>query len=99
VPRTNYKQRIREDVLRRKGLRPGRYAKLSTDTRPDPGPLATPPDGTKTLAMRLIEQQLGVDLREVLLTGSLSEVADLLGIDQSTVSKWIKRLGLRDQTA
>lgn len=54
-----------------------------------------PDDPNKTLAMRLIEARLGVMIEELLSEGSLKEVAVLLGIKESTVSKWRLRLGLR----
>ncbi len=52
---------------------------------------------SKTLAMRLLEAQFGRTI-EFLLSeeqGSLKEVAKTLGIDESTVSKWRLRLGMR----
>ena len=54
-----------------------------------------PGDPNKTLAMRLIEARLGKLIEELLSEGSLKEVAELLGIKESTVSKWRLRLGLR----
>ncbi len=54
-----------------------------------------PADPNKTLAMRLIEARLGVQIEELLSEGSLKEVALLLGVKESTVSKWRLRLGLR----
>ncbi len=51
----------------------------------------------KTLAMRLLEKQFGFDITILISEqrGSLSLVAKTLGIDQSTVSKWRLRLGMR----
>lgn len=54
-----------------------------------------PADPNKTLAMRLIEARLGLQIEELLSEGSLKEVALLLGVKESTVSKWRLRLGLR----
>ena len=54
-----------------------------------------PEDPNKTLAMRLIEARLGVMIEELLSEGSLKEVALLIGVKESTVSKWRLRLGLR----
>jgi len=54
-----------------------------------------PIDPNKTLAMRLIEARLDRLIEDLLMEGSLKEVADLLGIKESTVSKWRLRLGLR----
>ncbi len=52
-------------------------------------------DGDMSLAMRLIELRFNVPLAVLLQQGTLEEVAKLLGIDQSTVSKWRLRLNLR----
>ncbi|KKM82281.1 hypothetical protein LCGC14_1321120 [marine sediment metagenome] len=51
----------------------------------------------KTLAMRLLENQFGQTIEYLLdeEQGSLKEVAKTLGIDESTVSKWRLRLGMR----
>ncbi len=54
-----------------------------------------PGDPNKTLAMRLIEARLGRLIEELLSEGSLKEVAKLIGVKESTVSKWRLRLGLR----
>ena len=56
----------------------------------------TSPNG-KTLAMRLMEKQFGFDITILIAEerGSLALVAKTLGIDQSTVSKWRLRLGMR----
>ena len=83
-----YKERIRRKVLKDRGLirtGQGHLAPASTE----------PGDPNKTLAMRLIEDRLGVMIEELLAEGSLKEVAVLLGVKESTVSKWRLRLGLR----
>ena len=84
-----YKERIRKQVLKNRGLVRTGQGHLE--------PMPDSPDGdpNKTLAMRLIEARLGVQIEELLSEGSLKEVAVLLGVKESTVSKWRLRLGLR----
>ena len=48
-----------------------------------------------TRDMKYVELQTGKHIEELLMSGSLSEVAKLIDRDKSTVSKWIKRLNLR----
>ena len=48
----------------------------------------------KTPTMRLLELEHGMPIEELLLAGSLRDVAAKLGISHSTASKWIKRLCL-----
>lgn len=88
------KQRIRTDILKRRGLRAGKYGKVEPDVTGRRPPPSSNGSG-KTLAMRLIEWDMEADIEEVLMAGSLGEVAEMLGIDKSTVSKWRLRLGLR----
>jgi len=83
-----YKERIRRKVLKDRGLI--RTGKGHLEPMPD-----EPEDPNKTLAMRLIEARLDRLIEDLLMEGSLKEVADLLGIKESTVSKWRLRLGLR----
>ena len=83
-----YKERIRRNVLKKRGLvRTGQGHLEPASTEPG--------DPNKTLAMRLIEDRLGVQIEELLAEGSLKEVAALIGVKESTVSKWRLRLGLR----
>lgn len=51
----------------------------------------------KTALMRYLEQKYGQTIEELLLSGSLSVVAKKLGneVDNTTLSKWIKRFNLR----
>lgn len=84
----HYKERIRRKVLKDHGLI--RTGQGHLEPTPD-----EPADPNKTLAMRLIEARLGRLMEDLLAEGSLKEVADLLGIKESTVSKWRLRLGLR----
>ena len=83
-----YKERIRRKVLKDRGLI--RTGKGHLEPMPD-----EPVDPNKTLAMRLIEARLDRLIEDLLMEGSLKEVSDLLGIKESTVSKWRLRLGLR----
>jgi hypothetical protein len=84
----HYKERIRRKVLKDRGLI--RTGQGHLEPMPD-----EPNDPNKTLAMRLIEARLGRLIEDLLAEGSLKEVALLLGIKESTVSKWRLRLGLR----
>lgn len=84
------KRKLQDEILKRRGLERTSKGGLGPPQPP-------PPDDSKTLAMRLIEQQHGRPLEELLLDGSLEEVGATLGIDQSTVSKWRLRLGLRER--
>ena len=84
----HYKERIRRKVLKDHGLT--RTGQGHLEPMPD-----EPGDPNKTLAMRLIEARLGRLMEDLLAEGSLKEVAELLGIKESTVSKWRLRLGLR----
>lgn len=85
---TQYKEKIRRKLLKDHGLE--RTGQGHLEPVPD-----EPVDPNKTLAMRLIEARLGRLIEDLLMEGSLKEVADLLGIKESTVSKWRLRLGLR----
>jgi len=82
------KEKTRRKLLRDRGLIRAGQGHLA------PVPEA-PLDPNKTLAMRLIEARLGRLIEDLLMEGSLKEVAVLLGIKESTVSKWRLRLGLR----
>ena len=82
------RRRIRERVLKERGLEPSSAGSLQTKEIPDP-------DGVKTLAMRLLEQHFNMPIEALVQMGNLVETAKLLGIDQSTVSLWRLRLKLR----
>lgn len=86
---TTARQRVRQDILRRRGLEAVGYGKL----RPESIHLSD--DESKTLAMKLIEAKLGVPIEELLLQGKEADIAARLSISESTVSKWRLRLGLR----
>ncbi len=83
-----FKEKLRRKLLKDRGL--VSTGKGHLEPMPD-----EPDDPNKTLAMRLIEARLGVQIEELLSEGSLKEVALLLGIKESTVSYWRLRLGLR----
>jgi len=82
------KAKLQEQILRQRGLENRAYKGLATEELP-------PPDSGKTLAMRLMEARFGTPIAVLLSPGTLKEVATFLGIDESTVSKWRLRLGLR----
>jgi len=83
---------LREQILKEHGLishqkAKGKGKRLVTH-------LPTMLTGSKTILMELLESRHKKDIRELLITGSLTVVAKNLGIDFTTVSKWKKRLGL-----
>ncbi len=82
-------QRLRESILRQRGLVKVRRKGLESADLP-------PPDGRKTLAMRLLERQFESSIEVLLMKDSLKGVARMLGISEATVSVWRLRLGLRD---
>lgn len=84
------KGRLQDGILKRRGLSPSTQGGLRRTKAP-------PADPNKTLAMRLLEAQFEVPIEVLLQEGSLAEVGALLGIDESTVSKWRLVLGLRDR--
>lgn len=83
-----YAERTRRKLLRDRGLI--RTGKGHLEPMPD-----EPGDPNKTLAMRLIEARLGRLMEDLLVEGSLKDLSELLGVEESTVSKWRLRLGLR----
>ena len=82
-------QRLRASILRQRGLVKERRKGLKPIDLP-------PPDGRKTLTMRLLERQFETDIETLLVRGNLREVAKILGISEATVSVWRLRLGLRN---
>lgn len=89
------RQRVRKTVLARHGLRERKYRGPELDVREPPRlELVTDGNPAKTPLMRRIERQYGIRIEEVLVSGSLTQVAEALDIDFTTVSKWKKRLGL-----
>lgn len=49
----------------------------------------------RTPLMKYVELVEGEPLETILLSGSLSKVSERIGVDPSTISKWIKKLNLR----
>ncbi len=88
MPGLRLKRKVQNKILKDRGLK--RKGEGHLEPMPD-----EPVDPNKTLAMRLIEARLGRLIEELLIMGSLQEVSVLLGIKESTVSKWRLRLGLR----
>lgn len=82
------KQRLQDQILKQRGLETTKYIGLEDTT-------VSPPDGIKTLVMRQIEARFGRPIEELLMDGSLNQVASKLGIDFTTVSHWRERLELR----
>ena len=80
---------LRQSILRQRGLVKERRKGLKPIDLP-------PPDGRKTLTMRLLERQFESSIEVLLMKGSLKEVARMLGVSEATVSVWRLRLGLRD---
>ena len=78
------KARIQEAILRERGL----------DT-PKSKRTMSSPDGKHTLAMRLLEVQFDSTIEDLIREGTIANVAEKLGIDESTVSLWRLKLGLR----
>ncbi len=83
-----FKERVRRRILKERGLVRTGQGHLAPETK-------EPDDPNKTLAMRLIEARLGEPIEELLMRGSIKQVGEELGIDETTVSKWRLRLGLR----
>jgi len=84
---------IKEKILEDRGLiehQPAKH-KHRKMVRIPPSPL----DSLKTPLMRYLELRHHKPIQDMLMAGSLSQVAKSLGIDPSTVSKWIKHLKLR----
>ena len=46
----------------------------------------------KTIRMRFIELKHGIPIQELVADGSIDDVAYVIGVDRSTVSKWRKRI-------
>ena len=78
------KAKIQEAILRGRGL----------DT-PKPRRTLAPAGGMHTLAMRLLEVQFDSTIEDLIKEGTIANIAGKLGIDESTVSLWRLKLGLR----
>lgn len=84
--------KIRQRILKERGVAPIRSS--TTKHRRLAILPETPTDHLKTHAMRLQELKFGIPIEELLLDGSLSQISNKLGLDKSTISRWIKRLDL-----
>lgn len=85
----------KEKILAERGIiltKPAKHksTKLTTKIIPDRSK-------PKTTLMKYLEAKYGVAIEDVLVSGSLSIVAKRLGneVDETTLSKWIKRFKLR----
>lgn len=93
---------LRDRILQERGLVKVRKPKQKGHTRDGFGKFVPKPKTviqgkSKTPLMRYLEQKYHVALEDVLISGSLSQVAKQLGneVDVTTLSKWIKRFRLR----
>ncbi len=82
---------FQQQVLRDRGLVKRKYNKKGQSRI-----TSAIPEDSKTAHMKLIELRLKRPIEELLMMGSLSEVAVMIGVDRATVSKWIKRFNLRE---
>jgi len=84
---------IKDRILEERGLIEHQTTKHAAKrlARIPPSPL----DSLKTPMMRYLELKHGKPIQDMVMAGSLSQVAKKLGVDSSTVSKWIKHLKLR----
>ena len=83
------RQRIRQAILKKRGLETAGHGKLRPET------IHLPQDKHKTLAMKLIESKLGLPMEVLLLQGRGDDIAKRLGVSEACVSRWRRRLGLR----
>ena len=95
-------RKVREKILEARGLEKGHYGKL-IEKRVEAVRQGIPPDTGegKTRLMRAIEGLLGADIDDLLhayegRSDYLERTAKMMGVDQSTVSKWRLRRGFRD---
>jgi len=89
---TTPKQRIKDSILKRRGLERAGQGRIR---KAQPEAIHLPEDKTKTLAMKLIERQLGLPMEVLLLEGKEADIAKRLGVTISCISRWRLRLGLR----
>ncbi len=82
---------LRKKAMTDLGITTYKEAKKQRKLRPIPTPAIIP----KTPLMKYIELVEGEPIESILLSGSLSVVANRLNTDPSTISKWIKRFKLR----
>jgi len=89
APRPRFKERLRREILRKRGLQREGTGHLGQVPKPKLS------KSGKTLAMRLLQELHGKPIEELLMEGNINEVGAALYLDPSTVSKWRLRLGLR----
>lgn len=77
---------LRKRILRNRRivLEPRTKNPISIDEMPTPF--------KKTIRMRFIELKHDVPIQELISKGSIDDVANVIGVDRSTVSKWRKRI-------
>ena len=98
MTRVSKNERVRRDMLKGRGLTKGRYGKLLDEPKEKLVGIAAPGLGRegKTPLMLALERIFSLDIDLLLvIRDSEREVADVLGIDETTVSKWRLRRGLR----
>lgn len=84
---------LQESILRKRGLRRKGKGKL------EPSKIEFREDGegrNLTLAMQLIEAWFNEPIEDLIREGPILKVANRLHVDESTISKWRLRLGLRE---
>lgn len=86
------RQRVQADILKRRGIEKAGQGRIRK-AKPESIPLSK--DKSKTLAMRLIEERLGLPMEVLLLKGREADIAKRLGVTISCISRWRLRLGLR----
>ena len=79
---------LKKKILRRRNvvLEPRTKNPITPDELPTPF--------KKTIRMMFIELKHGTPIQELIAVGSIDDVAMLIGVDRSTVSKWRKRIRL-----
>ena len=77
---------LKQKILKKRNvvLEPRTKNPISVDEMPTPF--------HKTTRMKLIELKHGVPIQELVSVGSIDDVAYVIGVDRSTVSKWRKRI-------
>lgn len=86
---TSAKQRIKDNILRKRGLESAGKGRLRPET------IHLSKDKTKTLAMRLLEEHFKLPMEVLLQQGKEADIAKRLGVTISCISRWRLRLGLR----
>ena len=81
---------LKQKILKKRNvvLEPRTKNPISIDEMPTPF--------KKTIRMRFIELKHGIPIQELIAVGSIDDVAYVIDVDRSTVSKWRKRI--REET-